>query len=122
MALLVPHEGVSLIRQGLGGSALLPSAFTIVASGGMALGAQQGGVDLGYHVYANTGSGDAINYSICLATVTGPSWTSPALSVPCHFKMGVRAFDPAIGLEEQNVDAVVELILDSNGNDVPSPL
>ncbi len=105
---------------GLGGSALAPATFTIVACGGLALGAQQGGAGLGYHVYANTGSGDAINYSVCLATVTGQSWTSPALSAPCHFKLGVRAFDPAVGLEEQNVDAVVELILDTNGNDVTS--
>ena len=32
----------------------------------------------------------------------------------------MRAFDPTVGLEEQNVDAVVELILDANGNDVTS--
>jgi len=108
----------------MGGSALAPSAFTIVAGGGMALGAQLGSDGLGYHVYANTGAGDPINYSVCLATVAGQSWTSPALNAPCHFKMGVRAFDRTLGLEEQNVDAAIELILDVNGNDVtmtPAP-
>ena len=82
------------------------------------------GRDPCYHVYANTGSGEPINYSVCLATVTGQSWTSPALTVPCHFKLGVRAFDSTLGLEEQNVDAVVELVLDASGNDVtriPAP-
>ena len=92
--------------------------------GGMSLGAQPGSEVLGYHVYANTGAGDPINYAVCLATVAGQSWTSPVLNAPCHFKMGVRAFDAAVGLEEQNVDAVIELILDINGNDVtrtPAP-
>jgi hypothetical protein len=62
--------------------------------------------------------GDPINYTVSLGTVTGQSWTSSALSVPGRFKFGVRAFDPAVGLEDQNVDASLELVLDASGNDV----
>ena len=36
------------------------------------------------------GIGRVDDYSVCVATVTGQSWTTPALTVPCHFKLGVR--------------------------------
>ena len=112
-------------HSGLGGSAQASATFTVLARGGLVLGAQMPGEGaVSYHVYANTGAGDAINYTVCLATVTGQSWTSSPLSPPGYFKLGVRAFDLELGLEEQNIDAVVDLVLDANGNDVtgvPAP-
>jgi hypothetical protein len=78
----------------------------------------QGGalVGLGFHVYANTGVGDPINYVLPVATVFGLTWTSGPLAYPGDWKFGVRAFD-SCG-EEQNLDAAVELILDSGANDI----
>jgi hypothetical protein len=72
----------------------------------------------GYHVYDNGGSGP-IDYSTIVATILGfttTTWTSSALSFPGDWKFGVRAFN-ANG-EEKNLDAFVEIILDSSGNDI----
>jgi hypothetical protein len=77
-----------------------------------------------YHVYANTGAADPINYSSPIATVNGLSWTISALSYPGTWSFGVRAFDTLSGLEEQNLDCAVTIVLDSTGNDIsdqPSP-
>jgi hypothetical protein len=71
---------------------------------------------IGYHVYANTGAGDPINYNTPVATVTAPGWTSGALSFPGGWKFAVRAFD-SCG-EEQNLDCAVEIVLDASGNDI----
>ncbi len=71
-----------------------------------------------YHVYANTGAGDPINYEMPVATVDGLSWTTAALSYPGDWKFGVRAFYDSSGLEEQNLDCAVEIVLDSGGNDI----
>ncbi len=68
-----------------------------------------------YHVYSNAGSGP-INYLTPIATVTGLTWTSPPLAYPDDWWFGVRAFN-SFG-EEQNLDCVVELILDSLGHDI----
>ena len=69
----------------------------------------------GYNIYANGGSGP-IDYSTPIATVSGLTWTSTALSYPADWKFGVRAYN-ANG-EEKNLDAFVEIILDSGGNDI----
>ena len=79
-------------HTGQGGSVLATATFALFAGGGMSLGGGQNGEDLGYHVYANTGSGEPINYSVCLATVTGQSWTSPALSCSVPFQAGGSGF------------------------------
>lgn len=74
-----------------------------------------------YHVYANTGQDDPINYSARggpIATVDGLSWTSSALSYPGTWKFGVRAFYYPNGLEEQNLDCAIELILSATGADI----
>jgi hypothetical protein len=73
-------------------------------------------VGLGFHVYSNTGVGDAINYVLPIATVYGLTWTSGALAYAGDWKFAVRAFN-SYG-EEQNLDAEVELLLDSAGNDI----
>jgi hypothetical protein len=56
--------------------------------------------------------------------VTGHTWTSGILSFPGQYKLGVRVFDPMTGVEDQNIDTVIDLVLDSRGNDttgVPQP-
>jgi hypothetical protein len=83
--------------------------FTPIPLGGPTVG-------LGFHVYSNTGVGDAINYVLPVATVFGLTWTSGPLAYPGDWKFGVRAFN-TFG-EEQNLDAAVELILDAAGNDI----
>jgi len=77
-----------------------------------------------YHVYANTGAGDPINYQTPVATTSGLTWTSSPLSFAADWKFGVRAFYQPGGLEEQNLDCAVEIILDSTGRDItnrPAP-
>ncbi len=77
-----------------------------------------------YHVYANRGVGDPINYATPVATVQGLTWTSSPLSYAGDWKFAVRAFYYPNGLEEQNLDCAIEVILDANGNDItnrPAP-
>jgi len=71
-----------------------------------------------YHVYANTGAGDPINYQTPVATVNGFSWTSAPLAYPGAWKFGIRAFYVPNGLEEQNLDCAVTMILDSSGKNI----
>jgi hypothetical protein len=70
---------------------------------------------LGYNIYGNGGSGP-INYSTPIATVYGLTWTSSSLAYPDDWKFGVRAFNS--NGEEKNLDASVEIILDSGGKDI----
>jgi hypothetical protein len=78
------------------------------------------GPETGYRVYSNTGAGDAINYSTPIAATTDLTYTTTPLSYPGTWSFGVRAFDLATGLEEENVDCALTLILDSGGNDITS--
>jgi hypothetical protein len=71
-----------------------------------------------YHVYANTGADDPINYSSPLATSSGLGWTSGSLTFPGTWSFSIRAYDTVSGLEEQNLDCAISLILDSSGNDI----
>lgn len=141
-----PPLAVTPITQGLGTSQFLtqgyrsrmPSSYLVASSGGMGIGgvanrtaklqvAVGGGLEDGgsyvgvvirYRVYMNSGKGDPIDYTTPVAEVTGMGWTSNVLTLPGDYKLGVRAYDPTSGLEEQNVDAVVEVVLDPGGNDV----
>ena len=72
---------------------------------------------IGYHVYANTGIGDPINYTSPVATVWTTSWTSPPLSGSGTWSYDVRAFESTTGLEEQNIDSVA-IQVNASGNDV----
>jgi hypothetical protein len=71
-----------------------------------------------YHIYANTGIGDPINYHVPVATTLLTTWTSFVLAHPGDWKFGVRAFWSGTGLEEGNLDCAVEIILDGSGNDI----
>ena len=71
---------------------------------------------IAYHVYANTGQGDPINYLSPIATTAGLTWTSAPLAYPGTWSFGVRAFN-GFG-EEQNVDCAVTIVLSTAGGDV----
>ena len=77
-----------------------------------------------YHVYANTGAGDPIDYSSVVDTTATLTYLTSALSYPGTWSFGVRAFDTVSNLEEQNLDCAVTIVLDALGNDItnrPAP-
>jgi hypothetical protein len=77
-----------------------------------------------FHVYSNTGAGDPIDYASVVDTTATLSCTTSALSCPGTWSFGVRAFDTVSGLEEQNLDCAVTIVLDATGNDItnrPAP-
>ena len=80
--------------------------FTVFSSG------------LEYQIYSNTGIGDPINYGLPISTTGLLTWTSGPLTYPGTWKFGVRAFNPVTGLEEENLDAAVTIILDASGIDI----
>jgi hypothetical protein len=69
-----------------------------------------------YHVYANTGRGDPINYLSAIAATAALTYTTSALAYPGTWSFGVRASN-AYG-EEQNLDCAVTIILDATGHDI----
>ena len=102
----------------LGGKGFVPQTISIVASGGLSLGGQSISGAVAYHIYMNRGTGDLINYEVPIATLAGDRWTSAPMTVPGEYRLAVRAFDSSTGLEEQNIDVVIELRLEAGGNDV----
>lgn len=70
-----------------------------------------------YHVYKNNDAGGPVDYSTVIATVTVPSYTYVSV-FPCDTIIAIRAFDPATGLEEQNVSARCRVRLDASGNNI----
>jgi hypothetical protein len=111
-----PPGGTSVVwpvgRRGISAAPRRGSVAYGPAAGGLAV---LGGA-LAYHVYANTGAGDPINYAAPIATVSGTTWTSGTLASTGTWSFGVRAFD-GYG-EEQNLDCAVTIVLDANGNDI----
>jgi hypothetical protein len=73
---------------------------------------------VGYHVYANTGVADPINYDAPIDTTTLLTYTTAPLSYPGTWEFGVRAFYVISGLEEQNLDCSLTIILDTMGHDI----
>jgi hypothetical protein len=106
-----------------GGVAVPTQSASVACAGGLSLGGQAVAAAISYRVYMNQGRGDPINYDTPVATVVGGSWTGAPLTVPGDYRLAVRTFDASTGLEEQNIDAAVELRLDAGGRDataVPS--
>jgi hypothetical protein len=80
--------------------------------------------DVNYHIYSNNGLGGAIDYDSPIDTTASLTYTTGPLAFPGSWTFGVRAFYVGPGLEEQNVDAVVTILLDAAGKDItnqPSP-
>jgi len=109
--------GVAERHDAFAGSATFAAAATMgVVEGHDAFGSFSS--DLEYHIYSNTGIADPINYASAIATTSLLTWTSSALTYPGTWSFGVRAFDPVSGLEEENLDAAVTIILDASGVDI----
>jgi hypothetical protein len=75
-------------------------------------------------VYVNDGAGGPVDYSAPLATASGLSYLTAALTPPGDWTFAVRTYDTATGLEEDNTDARARLVLDASGADVtgrPAP-
>lgn len=89
-----------------GSAAYVPNAEAVAVLGG----------GLAYHVYADTGAGDPINYATPIATASGTAWTSGTLAAPGTWSFGVRAFDG--NGEEQNLDCSAVIVLDADANDI----
>lgn len=70
-----------------------------------------------YHIYKNDGLGGAIDYGTIHATVAVLTWDTAALTAGT-WRFGVRAFDTVSGLEEANVDAAVEIVIDVSLADI----
>ena len=82
-----------------------------------------GGVGpLAYHVYANSGIADPIDYDAPIATTSNTTYTTSPLTVPGTWSFGVRAFNSEG--EELNLDLAVTIVLNAAGqdiSDVPMP-
>lgn len=120
----VAHGAGSGAKGGakFGGAASENMACAAASSGGLETGGSfqipSLGIGLIYRVYSNGGLGGAIDYSSPIAEVDGQEWVSEPLAVGASFRFGVRSYDPARGLEEENIDAAVSLNLDHAGRDV----
>lgn len=75
-----------------------------------------------YLIYSNSGAGDPIDYDSPIAITDDTTWLGGILAVPGTWEFGVRA-ENEYGVE-QNIDAVVTIVLDPNGVDIsnrPNP-
>lgn len=70
-----------------------------------------------YRIYAGDDSGGEIDYSTPIAEVPGLSFDTDPLPLDSRTRFGVRVYDDVTGLEERNVDAVVEIVVDGAGLD-----
>jgi hypothetical protein len=70
-----------------------------------------------YAIFTNAGSGP-INYASSVATTAALTWTSGPLTFPDTWMFAVRAFWVLGGLEEQNLDCEVTVILSATGQDI----
>jgi hypothetical protein len=72
-----------------------------------------------YRIYGNDGLGGPVDESTPLVTgLAVLTWDTPALGAPSHNKYIVRAYDTVSGLEEKNVDSLLEIVIDAAGEDV----
>jgi hypothetical protein len=77
-----------------------------------------------YRVYANDGMGGPVVYSGPVATLSALSYDTAPLAMPSDTTYAIRAFDPVTGLEGSNTDAIVRIVIGSDGTDrtaVPNP-
>lgn len=74
-----------------------------------------------FEVWQGLPDGSPIDYtSTPTATLRGLTWTSSTLAAPSSNRFAVRAYDPATGYDDGNLDATVIVTLDSLGRDITS--
>lgn len=71
-----------------------------------------------YHIYSNDQAGGPVDYSTPVGTTALTTFVSPPLPAGASVTFAVRAFDSANGLEEENADARVQIVLDATGQDI----
>lgn len=77
-----------------------------------------------YHIYANDGAGGPVDYTSPIGTTASRSFETAPLAASTDTTFAVRAFDSESGLEEENTDARVRIVLDTSGSDIsmrPAP-
>lgn len=77
-------------------------------------------MSLQYRIYRNDAAGGPVDFSAAVDTTSSLAWSSPALTPPCDVTYLVRTYDTVSGLEDQNGDARVRIVLDGDGRDVTS--
>lgn len=117
----VEHATASTVARcrTIGGTAKEVASSTLLANGGIDIGGSGRIPTHGtlYRIFSNNGFGGSIDYSSPIAEISGLEWTSDALPAGSSFRFGVRSYDPANGLEDENLDAAVTLIINSEGRD-----
>ena len=107
---------------GSGSATLLPKFGYVVSTGGIVAGgaASQAFTDLspGYHVWQGAPDGSPIDYTATPILVRALSWTSDMLPNSSTTRFAVRAYDPATGYDDGNLDATVIVTLDNAGHDI----
>jgi len=71
-----------------------------------------------YRVYWNGGGGGPIDYATPIATTSEVVFTPGPLGMPSDNLFAVRAFDADSGIEEENTDNILRIVLDSQGRDI----
>ena len=70
-----------------------------------------------YHIYANNGAGGPLNLTTPVFTTANTTWTT-TVAKPSDTTWLVRTFDLSTGLEDQNGDARVTVVIGSTGTDL----
>jgi hypothetical protein len=71
-----------------------------------------------YDIFSGDHAGGPVDYTTPVATVSGLTWTGPALPPSSTTKFGVRARDTVSGLAELNTDAAVTIPVSAAGADL----
>lgn len=75
-------------------------------------------MSISYRIYANTGAGDAVDYSAAVDTTSALTWTSPPLAPSSDWTFAVRAYDTISLLEDRNTDARARVLVGASGEDL----
>jgi hypothetical protein len=110
---------LSTSAGGLGFGGFGPASRSVVVepAGGLSVGGGFRSPQLGYRIYWNQGLGGPIDYDAPIAVTFDTTWTSAPLPPGSFFRFAVRALDAETGLQEENLDASLALIIDAEGRD-----
>jgi hypothetical protein len=101
------------------GPPTLTATLTSTAGAASTLVVGSPGTGVVYRIYAGNLSGGPIDYTTCVATTSLLTWTMPSGLPPnSSQRFGVRVYDSASQLEDDNLDAQVVVELDGSGKDV----
>lgn len=110
-----PHDasgGFSL------GGGKLPTDYREEGVGGIRFGGRSRPIGIIYRIYQNDGSGGPVDYSAPIIETARLLTDVEDVAYPGDYTWHIRVYDSFSGLEEQNIDGRLRLILDASGNDV----